>query len=297
VTTFVRTADNRRLAVEVTGDPRGFPVFFLHGTPGSKVGALPRGLRLGAMGVRLIAFDRPGYGESARLIGRTVADVALDVEAIADQLGLDRFAVIGRSGGGPHALACAAVLQDRVTRAAALVSLAPWDAAGLDWFAGMADSNIDAYTSASTDPEQYVARLVVQAAELRANPRGQLPVLSLEMPESDRQVVADAGIRTLLTQNVVQALRYSHDGWLDDVLAFCAPWGFDPADIRLPVLLWHGAEDVFSPVAHTRWLADQIPGARSWTPPTSGHFAALSVFPDIVAWLIRPLGAESRMAD
>jgi pimeloyl-ACP methyl ester carboxylesterase len=283
--------------VEVTGDPKGQPVFFLHGTPGSKVGPLPRGLRLGGIGVRLISYDRPGYGESDRLIARTVADVAPDVELIADHFGLDRFAVIGRSGGGPHALACAALLPDRVTRAAALVSLAPWDAVGLDWFAGMADSNIDAYTSASAAPEQYIARLVQQAAKIKADPRSHLAGLRPEMPESDRRVVADAGIRALLAANFAEALRFSPDGWSDDVMAFCSPWGFDPADIRLPVLLWHGADDVFSPVGHTRWLADQIPSAHTWTPPMTGHFDAFGVFPDILSRLIRPLDAASRGAD
>ena len=287
MTTFVRAADDRRIAVEVNGDPKGQPVFFLHGTPGSKVGPLPRGLRLGAMGVRLISFDRPGYGESDPLVSRTVADVAPDVEAIADQLGLDRFAVVGRSGGGPHALACAALLPGRVTRAAALVSLAPWDAAGLNWFEGMADSNVDAYTSASADPERYTASLVQQAAKIKADPRSHVSTLSPEMPESDRRVVADAGIRALLAANFAEALRNSHDGWADDVLAFCSPWGFDPRDIRLPVLLWHGAEDVFSPVAHTRWLAERIPGVHIWTPPGGGHFEAFNVLPDVLSWLIR----------
>jgi pimeloyl-ACP methyl ester carboxylesterase len=240
------------------------------------------------MGVRLISFDRPGYGESDRLISRNVADVAADVAAIADHLRLRRFGVIGRSGGGPHALACAALLPDRVIRAAALVSLAPWDAEDLDWFEGMADSNVDAYTSASASPEQYTASLVQQAAKIKADPRSHVAVLSPEMPEADRRVVADAGIRALLAANFAEALRYSHDGWADDVQAFCSPWGFDPQDIRLPVLLWHGEDDVFSPVAHTRWLAARIRGAQTWTAPRRGHFDALNVLPEVLSWLIRP---------
>jgi pimeloyl-ACP methyl ester carboxylesterase len=107
---------------------------------------------LHGLGVRLITFDRPGYGESDRQEFRQVADVVPDVEAIADALGVEQFAVLGRSGGGPHALACAALLPDRVTRAGILVSLAPWGADGLDWFAGMSDSNIDEFTWASTEP-------------------------------------------------------------------------------------------------------------------------------------------------
>ena len=119
----------------------------LHGTPGSRVGPFPRGRGLYELGVRLISFDRPGYGGSDRLISRRVADVVPDVTAIADALDLGRFAVLGRSGGGPHALACAALLPERMTRAGVLVSLAPWAAEGLDWYAGMADSNVREYTA------------------------------------------------------------------------------------------------------------------------------------------------------
>jgi pimeloyl-ACP methyl ester carboxylesterase len=108
--------------------------------------------------VRLIAFDRPGYGWSDRLVSRLVADVVPDVRTIADELGIDKFAVLGRSGGGPHALACAAILPDRITRAGVLVSLAPWAAEGLDWFAGMAESNVREYTVASTEPRRFVTQ-------------------------------------------------------------------------------------------------------------------------------------------
>jgi pimeloyl-ACP methyl ester carboxylesterase len=261
-------------------------VFFLHGTPGSKRGPLPRGLRLGALGVRLISFDRPGYGQSGRLIGRAVADVAPDVAAIADQLGIDQFGVIGRSGGGPHALACAALLPGRVTRAAALVSLAPLDAEGLDWFEGMADSNVDAYSSARSDPEEYIARLVQRAAKIKADPRSHVTELGPEMSEWDRRVVADAGIRALLAATFADALSDSADGWCDDVLAFCSPWGFDVADIRVPVLLWGGMNDVFSPVGHTHWLADRIADAQVSTPPSRGHFDAYNVQSDALSWLV-----------
>jgi pimeloyl-ACP methyl ester carboxylesterase len=264
-------------------------VFFLHGTPGSRVGPVPRGRVLYELGVCLISFDRPGYGRSDRLIARTVADVVPDVAAIADSLGLDRFAVLGRSGGGPHALACAAMLPDRVTRAGVLVSLAPWAAEGLDWFAGMADSNVREYTTAATHPEVLTARLIQAAARIKADPAGHVTALSPEMPEPDRRVVADGGIRTMLAQNFAEALRDSAAGWIDDALAFCAPWGFNPADIKVPVLLWHGENDVFSPVAHARWLADQIPSAIMAIRPHTAHFGALEVLPDVLSWLIRPV--------
>lgn len=262
-------------------------MFLLHGTPGSRLGPLPRGRVLYELGVRLITFDRPGYGWSDRLVSRMVADVVPDVQAIADALELDKFAVIGRSGGGPHALACAALLPHRVTRAGVLVSLAPWAAEGLDWFAGMADSNVREYTTAANEPEVLTARLVQAAAQIRANPASHVTALSPEMPEADRRVVADVGIRTLLAENFAEALRESADGWIDDALAFCSPWGFNLADVTVPVLLWHGENDVFSPAAHARWLADRIPSAIMSIRPDTAHFGALEVIPDVLSWLIR----------
>ena len=190
---YARSVDDRRLAVQLSGDYRREPVFYLHGTPGSRVGPRPTNRELTDRNVWLISFDRPGYGRSDRLESRTVADVATDVEAIADGLGLERFAVLGRSGGGPHALACAALLPERVTRAAALVSLAPWQAQGLDWFAGMADSNVDAYTVAASDHEALITRLVQAAARILADPASHIAVLTPEMPEADRRIVVARG--------------------------------------------------------------------------------------------------------
>jgi pimeloyl-ACP methyl ester carboxylesterase len=249
------------------------------------------------MGVRLISFDRPGYGGSDRRLSRTVGDVAEDVETIADCLKLGDFAVLGRSGGGPHALACAALLPGRVTRVGVLVSIAPWAAEGLNWFDGMCDSNVAEYKAAANGAERLTARLVQAAAAINADPASHVAALSPEMPVSDRRVVADAGIRSLLAANYAEALRGSADGWIDDALAFCEPWGFDLADIKAPVLLWHGEDDVFSPVAHTRWLKEQISRTILEIKPGIAHFGALEVLPDVLSWLIRPDEPERAATD
>ncbi|UUN31038.1 alpha/beta hydrolase [Streptomyces sp. FIT100] len=282
----MRASDGRHLTVERLGDPRGRPVFLLHGTPGSRLGPAPRGMVLYQRGMQLIAYDRPGYGGSDRLAGRSVADVADDVRAIADALGLDRFAVVGRSGGAPHALACAALLPDRVTRAAALVTLAPRDADGLDWFEGMAASNVLEYTRATADPDGLTARFISRSDEIRRDPVRLLDDLRRELTDSDRMVVSDAGVRAMLLRNYQEALRTSAYGWIDDALAFCSPWGFDPAGIKAPVLLWHGEKDVFSPVGHSRWLAERIPGATAVLEPAAAHFDALHALPRILTWLL-----------
>ena len=288
----VRASDGRALMVERWGDPEGKPVFLLHGTPGSRLGPAPRGMVLYQRRMQLIAYDRPGYGSSERHPGRTVADVAQDVSAIADALGLDTFAVAGRSGGAPGALACAALLPERVTRTAALVPLAPRDAEDLDWFAGMAASNVRDHTAAFADPEGLAARLIPRAAGIRKDPGRLLDELRRELTDSDRMIVSDAGLRSMLLRNYQEALRISADGWIDDVIAFSGPWGFDPADIRCPVLIWHGELDVFSPVGHTHWLARRIPGATTAIDPAAAHFAALRALPGVLNWLLRDLPAQ-----
>ncbi|MGX1881866.1 alpha/beta fold hydrolase [Streptomyces sp. NPDC055287] len=282
----MRTPDGRRLAVDRIGDPRGAPVFLLHGTPGSRLGAAPRRMAEDRAGMQLIVYDRPGYGGSGRRPGRGIADAAEDVRTIADKLGFDRFAVAGRSGGASHALACAALLPERVTRAAALVSLAPRDAEGLDWFAGMAPSNVRDYGAATTDPDGLAARIAIRAEGIREDPARLLEELDAELSEGEREICSDPGIRAMLLANFQEALRRSSYGWLDDIMASARPWGFDPADITVPALLWHGERDVFSPVGHSRWLADRIPGATAVFAPDAAHLHAVPALPGIFTWLL-----------
>jgi pimeloyl-ACP methyl ester carboxylesterase len=287
----VKAPDGRQLSTQVYGDPDGKPVFLLHGTPGSRLGPHPRAAVLHRLGVQLIAFDRPGYGKSDRLEGRRVADAATDVLAIADAYGLDKFAVVGRSGGGPHALACAALLPDRVTKAAVLVGLAPRGAHGLDWYDGMTQSNVSEHAAAANGPEGLAAMTEAAADAVRADPASLLASLQDQMPDSDRRVVADPGIRAMLLQTYAEGLRTSADGWIDDVLAFYLSWGFDPAMVTVPVLLWHGAVDNLSPVSHAMWLADHIASATVVIQAGAAHFSALDVLPDILRWL----SSESRV--
>ncbi|MEJ8633612.1 MULTISPECIES: alpha/beta fold hydrolase [Streptomyces] len=282
---LIRTRDGRKLAVEHHGDPCGRPVFLLHGTPGSRLGPAPRGGVLYRQGIRLITFDRPGYGASDRLPGRPVAAAAADVAAIADDLGIEEFAVVGRSGGAPHALACAALLPERAVRIAALVGLAPRDAAGLDWFAGMTESNVREYINAAAGHRQLTSALEFRTVTIRADPTASVAQMRRALPAADREVVADAGIRAMLARNFAEGLRRSADGWIDDVMAFSTDWEFRPEDIRTPVLLWHGEQDVFAPVQHTRWLAERIPGARLEVEPGMAHFAALRVLTRVLNWV------------
>ncbi|WP_246264685.1 alpha/beta fold hydrolase [Acrocarpospora pleiomorpha] len=284
---LVSTADGRRLAVEERGAPEGSPVFLLHGTPGSRLGPAPRPQVLYHLGVRLITFDRPGYGRSDRLKGRAIASIAADVATIADDLGIERFAVVGRSGGAPHALACGALLPDRITKVAALVGLAPPKAEGLDWFEGMAASNVREYIIGQGGTGAVAASLAAAAAQIRADPSSKLRLLATEYTATDRRTVADFGIRTMLVDNFSEALRASADGWVDDIVAFRSDWSFDPAGITVPTLVWHGEQDVYSPVGHARWLGRRIPGAILRIDPGIAHFGSIDVLPDVLLWLIR----------
>ncbi|WP_348529402.1 alpha/beta hydrolase [Micromonospora sp. A200] len=288
---FARRADNKRVAYEVTGAPDGLPVFLLHGTPGSRRGPKPRGIVLYRLGVRLIAHDRPGYGDSDRREGRDVADAARDVEAIADQLGLEHFAVAGRSGGGPHALACAAdgALRGRVTRVAVLVSFAPSDATQLDWFAGMNSDNVRGFGGdGNRDTASVIEQIRRRAARAIEDPRFLLEELMVEMSAADRRAVNDAALRRLITDTYEEALRAGPYGWIDDVLALRRSWKFDLGAIDTavtPVRLWHGAEDTFAPASHARWLAGQIPGAEVEVQPGAAHFDAVEELPRMLRWL------------
>jgi pimeloyl-ACP methyl ester carboxylesterase len=295
----VLAPDGRNLTVRVLGNPSGAPVFFMHGTPGSRVGPHPLSKLLYPSGVRLIAYDRPGYGDSDRLPLRQVAHAARDVRAIADELGLESFSVVGRSGGGPHALACAALLPDRVRRVAVLVGLAPRHAEGLDWYAGMTESNQREYTIAESSVLELARVIESSAEQIRNDPAQLLRDLLPELSQPDRRVVADYGINLGLRRNYAMALLRSAAGWVDDARSFTQDWGFDPADILVETLLWHGAEDVFSPVAHTRWLARAIPGASEHIEPDKAHFSAIEKLPDLLPWLIggQHFGGQYSMAD
>jgi pimeloyl-ACP methyl ester carboxylesterase len=278
---------DRTLAVEVTGAPNGFPVFLMHGTPGSRKGPRPRGIALHRLGIKLISYDRPGFGESGRVQKRSVADAAHDVAAIADHLQAPTFAVVGRSGGGPHALACAAQMPERVTRTAVLVSLAPTDAVDLDWYEGMNNQNQSDYTSADADAQALLANLESWAERMQRDPRDFLDRLHGEATGYDRVLIEDPHFRRQLLATYAEATRQGADGWIDDVLALRRPWGIDLSLVRCPVRLWHGADDEFSPVRHSRWLAAQLRNADLEVQPDAGHFSAMEVMPSMLSWAAR----------
>jgi pimeloyl-ACP methyl ester carboxylesterase len=279
--------DGRALRVRDVGDPGGVPVVVHHGTPGS--GGFYERWREDAAerGIRLIGYDRPGYGGSDRHPGRTVADAAADVEAICDQLGLERVLTHGSSGGGPHALACAALLGDRVAAAATLCSVGPFDADGLDFLAGMGETNVVELGAAVEGEAKLVPLLDEMAGEiLSADPDELAGELASILSPPDAALVNGGLARELLT-GIREGIGTSRVGWLDDDLAFVRPWGFDLSAISVPMLLWQGRQDLMVPPAHGEWLAQHVPGVEAHLSDEDGHLTVeLRRIGDVHAWLL-----------
>jgi pimeloyl-ACP methyl ester carboxylesterase len=292
----VEARDGRMIAVESLGDPDGAPVFLMHGTPGSFAGPHPRGIFLRRRGIRLISYNRPGYADSDRLPCRRVADAADDVEDIADYFGIVRFSVIGRSGGAPHALACAAQprLRHRVICAAALGSLAPVNAAGLMWADGMVESNVKAYRDAEDNLPALIATLSEHVQKIRDGSQGPLRFLGPELENSDSAVLGDIALRKMIATTNAIAVRDGIDGWVDDMLALGSQngWGIDLEEITAPVLLWHGANDKFSPIGHARWLGAHIPGVKLQVKYEVAHFDSVTILPQILTWVLDQVSAD-----
>lgn len=276
----------RRLGVRCWGPRWGSPVFLLHGTPGCRLSVRPRQVDLLRLGVRLVTYDRPGYGLSDPHAGRTIADAAEDIRAIADALGIEEFAVMGRSGGAPHALACAALLPGRVTKVASLVGLAPYDAADLDWLDGMVELNRQQYGAAVLGARPLAEVIYPQVVAMRADPEHLARRLEREGSPADQEALRDPEYRETFIHSIREAIDRTLDGWASDSLAFTRPWGFDPGWIRVPTLLWHGTRDVFSPVSHAQWLAERIEGAMLLVCDDASHLSAAGIQVSVLRWLL-----------
>ena len=275
-TAYVRKRDGRTLAYEQQGGPHGVPVFVLHGTPGSRLNGLhPNPEKVRLAGLRLITYDRPGYGGSTRQPGRSVVDCVSDIETIADELGLEQFAVTGGSGGAPHSLAAAARLPGRVRHAECNVGPAPIDAEGLNYLDGMDPENVKEIGWALAGEETLAPELEREAQQaldrLDADPATLLS--EFDLAEADRAVLAREDVKQRLRVSFREAMAQGIGGWVDDDLAIVKPWGFDLAEIRVPVRVRYGVNDVLVPAAHGAWLASHIPGATVLVDEMSGHMS------------------------
>ncbi len=258
---------------------------FHHGTPAA--GPLDPEIRQAARAndLMLVELVRPGYGGSSRRPGRTVADVVPLVADLADHLGHERFVTMGWSGGGPHAIATAALLPDRCAAAICLASVAPFDAEGLDFLAGMGQDNLDEFGAAACGAADLEDHLSAAAADL-ADVTGPQVVDALAslLPDVDRAYLTGES-----AERTAESLRWSVStgiwGWFDDDIAFVAPWGFDLESVRVPITVMQGSADLMVPFAHGRWLAGRIPSATARLVDGRGHLSLVHELPDAMAEL------------
>jgi pimeloyl-ACP methyl ester carboxylesterase len=294
------TPDGRRLETLTAGPADGLPLVFHNGTPGGLV-ALPAMVdAAAARGLRLVLYGRPGYGASTPQPGRTVADAAADVAVILDELEAPEFVTAGWSGGGPHALACAAGLPRRCLAAASVAGVAPGTAPGLDWLAGMGPENVAEFGAARQGQAALTAFLDAAAAELSQTTGEQVTAgLGGLLSATDRAVVT-AGFADYLAALFRDALRGGIAGWRDDDLAFVGDWGFQPGGLSgVPVAIWQGDADQMVPSSHGAWLAAQIPRARAHLQRGQGHLTLIAqefgaILDDLLELAGRPASAAPR---
>lgn len=271
------------------GVATGAPVFSLHGTPGSRLGRHHDPTVYERANVRLVTYDRPGYGLSDRQPGRRIVDAVADVAAIADALELDTFAVTGGSGGAPHALACGALMGDRVEAVAAVVCPAPWDAEGIDPMAGQTPGNAEEFGAALRGRQALEELLAGQASAIADDPWAIVTGRDDELPEEDVASLRNEPRFRVFADALRESVAQGAAGWADDDLAFVQPWGFDLAAIAVPVSLWQGEHDSLIPAEHGRYLVAAIPGARiHWV--KTGHLAMIDQTTAILAELTGSAG-------
>jgi len=283
----VHTLDGRRLDVYRAGPPDGRVLLFHSGTPGVPLPYDPITEIAAERGFRYVAYSRPGYGSSTRRPGRSVGDDADDAATVLDHVGADSAVTVGWSGGGPHALASAALLPDRIRAAATIAGVAPYPADGIDFLEGMGKENIEEFNAALVGPDALIpfkekARAtwsVVTAAEC-ADAFGDL------VDDVDRGALTGE-FAEWIAASFREALRESYWGWFDDDMAMIRPWGFDLRSIGVPVHVWQGRHDRMVPYAHGPWLASHIPTAVPHLFDDEGHLSlGITRFGDILDALV-----------
>jgi pimeloyl-ACP methyl ester carboxylesterase len=264
--------DGRLFEYSAAGDPDRELLVFCVGTPSAVVDFPYIANAAAARGLRSVICSRPGYGGSTRNQGRTVADAAADIAALADHLCADRFLAAGWSGGGSTALACAALFPDRVRAAVTMAGTAPPVEAGDVWTTWFPPALVEEIRALTTKPSAELAPEYEQGAKQFAALTGEQLTLSENQSAADKAALIEVPeVAEWLAQSIKSAVSSGIWGWLDDDLAWARPWGFDVADIRVPVIVRHGDEDAFVSIDQGRWLAAHIPGARLDEMPGGGH--------------------------
>jgi pimeloyl-ACP methyl ester carboxylesterase len=272
----IESADGRVLQVATMGDPSRPPVFFHHGTPGSA--SLVRTIEeIATKGdLYLVTMSRAGYGTSTRQPGRTVAAAVPDTRTVLDALGLDRYAVVGWSGGGPHALACAALDAPRCIAAWSLAGVAPFNA-DFDWTDGMGPENIEEMELAVKGGPEYEAHMeMIGTAFGDATAENVIDLFGGLLSDPDKETLAPLAPRELFVDSLRQGFVNGWRGFYDDDRAMMSDWGFEPSAITIPVSVWFGDQDLMVPPTHAQWLLRAIPDSIGHHYGEEGHLSIIA---------------------
>jgi pimeloyl-ACP methyl ester carboxylesterase len=273
-------ADGRRLGYAVWGEPEGQPVLLFHGSPGSRL-YCPDPVATAAAGVRLITVDRPGYGRSAAAPGRRILDWPNDIEQLITALGIDRFALIGHSSGGPYALVCALAMPERITRMALVSCVVPLDEVPAAR-AALDDDELRLVELARNQPDQAAAAIADAAAWLVDQPER---FLTLPRPEPDALLLRDPAVRSMYLDMLREAVRHGLAGYVSDEVLERRPWGFRLGDVTSPVTVWHGGKDGYIPLAHAQAMAALLPRSLTNFHADQAHGLIISSWAAILAEL------------
>lgn len=277
----LKLRDGRALAWRWWGEPGGTPVLRLQGTPGSRLYRHPNSQVIRDLGVRFLMADRPGYGGSTRLPGRGIAAIADDLAALLDHHKLDRVPVMGTSGGGPHALAAAAMQPERISAATVIVGSSPLEPDEVSRLVGV---NAEGYAAAERSWDD-LHELLIKVRERILSDEGMAGVLS-DAPPEDRAIMQDPAWRRISRANNAEALKQGALGWADESMALHGQWDFEPKEIRASVTWWHGADDKNVPLTAAKRASARIPGVDFRTFDNEGHFASLTHETEIVQELL-----------
>jgi pimeloyl-ACP methyl ester carboxylesterase len=276
--------DGRELGWLELGEPTGPPVFAFHGTPGSRLQFTIGDDAMRAAGGRVVCVDRPGYALSTFQPGRRLLDWPHDVSWLADHLGIERFAVLGVSGGGPHASVCAATLKDRVTSAAIVSGVGPlYDPAATE---GMMKSNQLFGALARRRSPLLRAIVSTQSAIVRRQPLRALDLMSRQLPPADVALLHRPDVRDLFVRDIRSGSATTARAMVQDFELFATDWGFELSSITVPVHLWQGDADVNVPPSHATLQHERIPGSTLHWLPGEGHLYCVDHFGEIVETLL-----------
>lgn len=276
----IRLTDGRRLAYAEYGPADGKPVIAFHGTPGSRLEQICDLATLTALNIRLIIADRPGYGFSDFQENRRLLDWPDDVTQLADALDFELFSILGFSGGGAYAAACAFKIPQRLNHVALISSAAPFDAPGV--IDAMLPANRALFELGARDYRQLEQQLtaIIETPEILLN------MLEGPAPTPDKAIFAHQHFRQMYLLNLAESLRQGLAGVACDMSLAALPWGFDPAAIHVKVSLWHGSDDINTPLAMGQHLATTIPDCRAYILPDAGHFMMFANSQEILQSLI-----------